>query len=385
MAYMDHARFLHAPERLKDAFLYARDLLRQKFPNWFIPAPPQPPEILLLPPPELPKQFEFFYAGITIKGERFLTPDAKKTLIFSLGHGATTSMYHFFAKALNRLKVNVVMLELPRPENGRTYRCGMDIVDGYEIAASKGLLSDNSPVYEGIPHSHPTTLLTHSSSGTFVERVLFRNKLSADFASQKFCRIIHGSPLLDTADSSEKYNPFRNMAFSKLAHHFPNNPIGSGWIEKKYLRAVAWWEGKDLFEASPHGALYAEGHAIKKAGIEQYKRVENALATGKLNQESRFMKIPRVFLGGNNDKAAEHRMVRDYAVDLLKQKFIPYNGKHCFITQAYEPVFWIIGMLKENDAISSSNLESKKHAKDFLALPHQAAALPSPVRALHAV
>jgi hypothetical protein len=374
MAFIDNPRFSISSLRL--SFKQARDLIADAFPKWFKKAPEN--KIYLLPAPKLPEKFEFTMRGITAKGRRFLIPNAKRTLFFSLGHGGPSVMYRHFAKILNRLKFNVVLLELPRPENGKSYKSGLDIMTGYQDVITKALFNRASPMFEDVPPHHRPILLTHSTSGLAVERIVKKNKIKAEFALRNYSMFIHGSTLFDTAGSAENYNRIGNAIFLHLADYFPKNVIGLGKIDKKYLSFMAWYEGKEVVEAPTNGPLYEEGKAIKLAGIELVKDVRRDLTSGKLDENSSFVKIPRLFLAGDNDKASDRKTIQYYA-DMMGQKFMVYEGQHCFLTQATAPLFWIIDILKRGP-------ENYIHRPDApcLLLTH-AATSALPVRAPHAV
>jgi len=77
------------------------------------------------------EKFSFDVKGITAHGFRSFVDNPEHFAFIALGHGARSDTYTKIIRALNHTKINVVTLELPRPENIRRYANCKTIDPGY--------------------------------------------------------------------------------------------------------------------------------------------------------------------------------------------------------------------------------------------------------------
>lgn len=300
-------------------------------------AAPCPPLLLEALPKPIKESIELSARGIKTKAHRSFVSDAQHTVMLSLGHGDTRHDYRWLTKYLNLNKINVVLLELPIPENGAEYSCGLDIVSGYREMLSRFVLNESSPLFDKIPTEHQISLMTHSSSGLAFELECLASPQKAAFANKKFKDVIPVSPMLDTAGSSELFEPKRSEFYkwygkSRLSRNFN---VGQSHVDKVYLSLLEWRRGIKRSRSSETSALHTQAVELKEAGIQLRKDIEAKIKSGLLNKDHPFMMINRHFITGIYDDAADHQTT-GYIADLLGASHKDYATGHMAVTQIKE-------------------------------------------------
>ena len=317
-------------------------------------AAPCPPLLLEAPPKPIKESIELSARGIKTKAHRSFVSDAQHTVLLSLGHGDTRQDYRWLTKYLNLNKINVVLLELPIPENGTEYNCGLDIIYGYREMLSRFVLNENSPLFDKIPTEHQISLMTHSSSGLAFELECLASPQKAEFANTRFKEVIPVSPMFDTAGSSELFEPYLSEIYtwygkSWLARNFN---VGQAPIDKVY---TAYQNLKREFTRARYSqtaALHTQAVELKNAGIQLRKDIEAKLASGALHEEHPYMNINRHFITGLYDDAADHKTT-GFIANLLGATHEDYPAGHMAITQVKKARSDVMSILKHDTPLDN--------------------------------
>ncbi|MEM9470224.1 MAG: hypothetical protein AAF988_08685 [Pseudomonadota bacterium] len=324
----------------------------------------------------LPDHFSLSEVSFGGKKTRLIGLEASTstaTFILPIGHGTDAVHYTNTAEHLHDSGINVVIMELPVPEENTHFQDGSEITEGYDQAISNIILSGDSPALEGIPHYHSVFLMPHSSSGQSFERVTFNSPEKAAFARRNFDFVYLSAAMLDTANSSVRYNPRLSSLYLKYSAHPNVSPqiAGSTIVDREWLSGNL---GVDdcFFDDISTNATHGQANFLKRAGIEHYQAVEAAIASGV--DLSDFLSIGRAFLHGKDDESACPLTARDYAsmigADFYKFCTVAHNLpqhirvdeailKHAFaVARSEEP----IGIKIDQAAASSPAVPKAAHA-----------------------
>lgn len=305
-------------------------------------------QVIHLPPPtdfKIQEDIETVAAGLKVKGYRSFIPDAQDTVMFALGHGNQSHEYKQAVRALNRLKLNVVIVELPPPENNEYFADGRTIDEGYRDVIADTVLNSDSEFFRYIPLDHKIKLMTHSSSGLGFELNVMHDDNKAQFAKNKFSLVIHSSPMLDTAGSSHRHHWVLSEIYKWYAQldSVKEKVVGTAFLDslQQTFSAVATrpllsltraWNGEPLYYTTPQGATHGQAYKLKSAGIELFTSVEERLQSGELSEQSNALGINRFFIVSKTDNATDHRTAQDYAKAVGADHHLLENGGHSWLT-----------------------------------------------------
>ncbi len=160
------------------------------------------------------------------------------------------------------------LLWKPLGEAKREHPINQEIITGIRAF----LTSLNSPVHQITNKDKPMIIGTHSTSGRIVLEMQSNPQMAA-FLSRYFIGIVHANPFIDTANSSESFDPLYNHIFETYA--------------------------KRTHDRTPHETLLGKAYLLRNAAKEGYSGFKDVLEDG-LNDdgdEGTPKRAPKTFVG----------------------------------------------------------------------------------------
>lgn len=309
---------------------------------------PENPQVIYLPPPtdfKIQEDIETVAGGLNVRGYRSFIPDAQDTVIFALGHRNRADQYRHTIRLLNKLRLNVVIVELPEPENNDHFADGRTIDEGYRDVIGDTVLNGHSEFFRYIPPDMRIRLMTHSSSGLGFELNVMQDEEKAQFAEDKFNLVIHSAPMLDTAGSSHKHHRTLSDVYQWYSQlkSVKEKVVGTAFLDslqqtfnavttRPLLSLERAWKGQPLYYTTPEGATHGQAFKLKSAGIALFAFVEEQIQSGALSQQSVALRINRFFSVSKTDNATDYKTTRDYAQTVGGECSILDKGGHAWLT-----------------------------------------------------